>query len=77
MSIEPLRQALLCRELISVVLCLVGANPINSANARQTTVTKAEAALTAEIVLVEKPGNGGVTIKEILPVRFSQLEDAA
>jgi protein-L-isoaspartate O-methyltransferase len=28
------------------------------------------------LILVEKPSNGGVTIKEILPVRFSQLEDA-
>ena len=27
-------------------------------------------------ILVEKPGNGGVTTKEILPVRFSQLENA-
>jgi len=28
------------------------------------------------LILVEKPGNGGVTTKEILPVRFSQLENA-
>jgi protein-L-isoaspartate(D-aspartate) O-methyltransferase len=28
------------------------------------------------LILVEKPGNGGVTTQEILPVRFSQLEDA-
>jgi protein-L-isoaspartate(D-aspartate) O-methyltransferase len=28
------------------------------------------------LILVEKPGNGGVTIKEILPVRFSQLQGA-
>jgi protein-L-isoaspartate(D-aspartate) O-methyltransferase len=26
------------------------------------------------LILVEKPSNGGVTTKEILPVRFSQLE---
>jgi hypothetical protein len=29
-----------------------------------------------EDILLEKPGNGGVTIKEILPVRFSKLEGA-
>lgn len=40
---------LLCHKLFSVVLCLVGANSINSANAQQTTVTKAEAALIAKI----------------------------
>lgn len=28
------------------------------------------------LILVEKPNNGGVTTKEILPVRFSQLEGA-
>jgi hypothetical protein len=28
------------------------------------------------LILVEKPGNGGVTTQEILPVRFSQLESA-
>jgi protein-L-isoaspartate(D-aspartate) O-methyltransferase len=28
------------------------------------------------LILVEKPSNGGVTTKEILPVRFSQLEGA-
>ena len=28
------------------------------------------------LILVEKPNNGGVTTKEILPVRFSQLENA-
>jgi protein-L-isoaspartate(D-aspartate) O-methyltransferase len=28
------------------------------------------------LILVEKPRNGGITIKEILPVRFSQLESA-
>jgi protein-L-isoaspartate(D-aspartate) O-methyltransferase len=28
------------------------------------------------LILVEKPSNGGIAIKEILPVRFSQLEDA-
>jgi protein-L-isoaspartate(D-aspartate) O-methyltransferase len=28
------------------------------------------------LILVEKPSNGGVTTKEILPVRFSQLESA-
>jgi protein-L-isoaspartate(D-aspartate) O-methyltransferase len=28
------------------------------------------------LILVEKPGNGGVMTKEILPVRFSQLEGA-
>jgi protein-L-isoaspartate(D-aspartate) O-methyltransferase len=28
------------------------------------------------LILVEKPGNGGITTKEILPVRFSQLESA-
>jgi hypothetical protein len=39
---------LLCYKFICV-LCLVGADPINSANARQTTVTKAEAALIAKI----------------------------
>jgi protein-L-isoaspartate(D-aspartate) O-methyltransferase len=27
------------------------------------------------LILVEKPDNGGVTTKEILPVRFSQLEN--
>jgi protein-L-isoaspartate(D-aspartate) O-methyltransferase len=26
------------------------------------------------LILVEKPGKGGITTKEILPVRFSQLE---
>ena len=40
---------LLCRKLFSVVLCLVGADSINSANAQQATVTKAEAALIAKI----------------------------
>src|SRR5205823_11018788 len=29
-----------------------------------------------QLVLVEKHGNGRVTTREILPVRFSQLEDA-
>jgi protein-L-isoaspartate(D-aspartate) O-methyltransferase len=28
------------------------------------------------LILVEKPRNGGITTKEILPVRFSQLESA-
>ena len=28
------------------------------------------------LILVEKPSNGGVTTKEILRVRFSQLESA-
>jgi Protein-L-isoaspartate(D-aspartate) O-methyltransferase (PCMT) len=28
------------------------------------------------LILVEKPSNGGVMTKEILPVRFSQLEGA-
>jgi protein-L-isoaspartate(D-aspartate) O-methyltransferase len=28
------------------------------------------------LILVEKPNNGGVTTKEILPVRFSQLDVA-
>jgi hypothetical protein len=32
---------LLCHKLFSIVLCLVGADSINSANAQQTTVTKA------------------------------------
>jgi hypothetical protein len=40
---------LLCNKLISVVLCLVAADTVNSANAQQTTVTKAEAALSAKI----------------------------
>ena len=40
---------LLCHKLIGVALCLVGADPINSADARQTTVTQAEAALIAKI----------------------------
>src|SRR5256885_5371627 len=29
-----------------------------------------------QLILVEKPGNGRVTTKEILPVRFSELEDS-
>ena len=29
-----------------------------------------------QIVLVDKDGNGRVAMREILPVRFSQLEDA-
>jgi hypothetical protein len=40
---------LFCTKLIGVVLCLVGADPTNFANAQQTTVTKAEAALSAKI----------------------------
>jgi protein-L-isoaspartate O-methyltransferase len=28
------------------------------------------------LILIEKPRNGGITTKEILPVRFSQLESA-
>jgi protein-L-isoaspartate O-methyltransferase len=28
------------------------------------------------LILVEKSGNGGVTTREILPVRFSALENA-
>jgi hypothetical protein len=43
----------LCHELFGVVLCLVGTNYINSANAQQTDqqtiVTRAEAALAAKI----------------------------
>lgn len=31
---------------------------------------------TQMLILVEKPSNGGVTTKDILPVRFSQLESA-
>jgi hypothetical protein len=50
---EPMSIKLLCHELFGVVLCLVGTNYINSANAQQTDqqtiVTKAEAALTAKI----------------------------
>jgi len=34
---------LLCPKLIGVVLCLVGADTITSANAQRTNVTKAEA----------------------------------
>jgi hypothetical protein len=41
---KPLRH-----KLVGVVLCLVGADPINSANAQQTTASKAEAALSAKI----------------------------
>jgi hypothetical protein len=41
---------LLAHPLITgVVLCLAAADPVNSANAQQTTVTKAEAALGAKI----------------------------
>ena len=40
---------LLCYKLIGVVLCLAGADTVIRANAQQTTVTKAEAALTAKI----------------------------
>jgi hypothetical protein len=40
---------LLCHKLFGVVLCLVGAVTVDSANAQQTTVTKAEAALGAKI----------------------------
>ena len=40
---------LLCHKLNSVVLCLMGAVSIDSANAQQTTVTKAEAALSGKI----------------------------
>ena len=29
-----------------------------------------------QLVLVDKEGNGRVTMREILPVLFSQLEDA-
>jgi protein-L-isoaspartate(D-aspartate) O-methyltransferase len=29
-----------------------------------------------QLVLVEKDGNGRVTMREILPVRFSQLEES-
>jgi hypothetical protein len=38
----------LCHKLIGVMLCLVGADPI-TASAQQTTVTKAEAELSAKI----------------------------
>jgi hypothetical protein len=40
---------LLCNKLIGVVLCVVGADTVNSANAQQTTAAKAEAALSAKI----------------------------
>jgi hypothetical protein len=40
---------LLSHKLVGVVLCLAGAVTVNSANAQQTTVTKAEAALSAKI----------------------------
>jgi hypothetical protein len=40
---------LLCHKLIGVALCLMGAVYIDSANAQRTTVTQAEAALSAKI----------------------------
>ncbi|MGB8631206.1 MAG: hypothetical protein WCD69_17785 [Xanthobacteraceae bacterium] len=40
---------LLCHKLLGVVLCWVGAVSLDSANAQQTTATKAEAALSAKI----------------------------
>ena len=40
---------LLSHKLVGVVLCLAGAVTANFANAQQTTVTKAEAALSAKI----------------------------
>jgi hypothetical protein len=40
---------LLCHKLIGVTLCLMGAVYIDSANAQRTTVTQAEAALSAKI----------------------------
>jgi hypothetical protein len=40
---------LLCRKLFSIALPLVAADYVNAANAQQTNVTKAEAALTAKI----------------------------
>jgi hypothetical protein len=40
---------LLCHKLACVALSLVGAVTVNSANAQQTSVTKAEAALSAKI----------------------------
>jgi hypothetical protein len=39
----------LCHKLFSIALWLVGAHYINTANAQQTNVTKAEAALAAKI----------------------------
>jgi hypothetical protein len=38
-----------CQKLFSIALWLVGADYVNSANAQQTNVTKAEAALAAKI----------------------------
>jgi len=40
---------LLYHKIIGVVLSSAAAHPVNSANAQQTTVTKAEAALSAKI----------------------------
>jgi hypothetical protein len=45
---EPVNK-LLCHKLVGVALCLAGAVTVNSANAQQTSVTKAEAALGAKI----------------------------
>ena len=62
---------LLCHELFGVVLCLVGTNYINSANAQQTDqqtiVTKAEAALTAKIKCGDFRKNAKGTISERMP----------
>ena len=46
---EPMSLKLLRDVPFGAVLCLVGTNCINSANAQQTIVTKAEAALAAKI----------------------------
>jgi hypothetical protein len=63
---------LLCHKLFSVVLCLVGADPINSANAQQTTVTKAEAALIAKIRCEDFRKNSvNIYSPDLLPATFT------